>query len=82
MLKDETLKEGMPRTIPSSLSLSFFFFFFLKKVGMFPSFPLKSILRLVVGAYRELIDNLMRPQKKKINAYYCLISTAIPDSLD
>lgn len=78
MLKDETLKEGMPRTIPSSLSL----FFFLKKVGMFPSFPLKSILRLVVGAYRELIDNLMRPQKKKINAYYCLISTAIPDSLD
>ena len=79
MLKDETLKEGMPRTIPSSLSLSLFF---LKKVGMFPSFPLKSILRLVVGAYRELIDNLMRPQKKKINAYYCLISTAIPDSLD
>ena len=28
MLKDETLKEGMPRTIPSSLSLSLFFFFF------------------------------------------------------
>ena len=81
MLKDETLKEGMPRTIPSSLSLSLSLFF-LKKVGMFPSFPLKSILRLVVGAYRELIDNLMRPQKKKINAYYCLISTAIPDSLD
>ena len=26
MLKDETLKEGMPRTIPSSLSLSLFFF--------------------------------------------------------
>ena len=25
MLKDETLKEGMPRTIPSSLSLSLFF---------------------------------------------------------
>ena len=24
MLKDETLKEGMPKTIPSSLSLFFF----------------------------------------------------------
>ena len=46
-------------------------FFFLKKVGMFPSFPLKPILRLVVGTYRKLIDNLMRPQKKKTNAYYC-----------
>lgn len=76
MLKDETLKEGMPRIISSS-----FLFFFLKVV-MVPSFPLKTILWLVVGTYRKGIDNLMRLQKKKIDAYYCLITTAVSNPLD
>lgn len=65
----------MPRIIPSSL------LFFLKVV-MVPSFPLKTILWLVFGTYRKGIDNLMRLQKKKIDAYYCLITTAVPNPLD